>query len=1072
MRTVPWQVLGGPGTGKTSLLIDAVVARIEAGAAPESILLLTQSRHAAAVAREHVTRALLPSGRLGSPTPEAPAVAREPLVRTVHSYAFSVLRLFAARRGAPPPRLLTGAEQDAVVREMLRGEAEDGAHAWPARLRPALALGGFAAEVRDLMLRASERGVGPEGLVDLGYEQERPEWVAVGEFALRYEESMLLRAAVGSGSPEATAPALDAAELVGAAVDAFAQDADFLARERARIRHLLVDDAQHLDPQAALLVSVLAHGTDSAVLAGDPDQTVYGFRGADPAFLTEAGERGDEHRIVLREGMRTGPAIAGVCRQIAARLPGAGAQREWAPTEHRVGEDDSATVRVLPSRAEEAAVVADALRRAHVLGGVPWGEMAVVVRSVPAALAPLRRGLTAAGVPVVAPTSDIPLVRRHGAAGLVGVLRALADRTFSGDDALALLAGPIGGADPVALRRLRRGLRRGELATGGERDSAELLRALLTGTDDRVAGLVTDVERAPLDRARKIVGKARIAWEQGRGVEETVWAAWQSSGLERTWAAASERGGAAGAQADRDLDAVIALFDAAAAYVDRIPRGTLSGFLDYLAGQEISGTSRTARAEQDAVTILSAHAAAGREWEVVAVAGVQEGLWPTLRTRGSLLGTDVLVDLLDGNGAAAPGAGADAVDVVSRTAPLLADERRLFLVACSRARSRLLVTAVDSTEGDAELVRSRFVDELLGDEASDDHPDGVPAPQPTRVLALPALVAELRSVVCDPDADPARRGRAAEQLARLADAGVRGAHPDDWYGLAAPSDDTPLWRPDDGPVPMSPSTVELISTCPLRWMLERHGGTDGDTVSAVAGTLVHTLVQAVAGRLPVDQVERALEEAWDAVDLGSPWFSRRELSRTRAMLDTFTEWMRATRSELTEIGVEVEVDGILEVEAEDDGDPETSDADSDAPPPVRLRGRIDRLERDAEGRPVVVDVKTAKNPVSKADAAAHAQLAAYQVAVSEGAVVGEPASEPGGARLVFVAKANRTDGATQRLQQPLDAAELAQWKQRIHSAAASTRGPEFEARVNDGCRHCPIRSSCPAQDEGRQVSSE
>jgi RecB family exonuclease len=216
-------------------------------------------------------------------------------------------------------------------------------------------------------------------------------------------------------------------------------------------------------------------------------------------------------------------------------------------------------------------------------------------------------------------------------------------------------------------------------------------------------------------------------------------------------------------------------------------------------------------------------------------------------------------------------------------------------------------------------------------------------------------------------------------------------------------------------------------------------------------------VQALAGRIPPDQVERALERAWDSVDLGSQWYARRELERTRAMLDTFSAWLRGTRGELTEVGVEIAVDGILEPRTEDE-------------PRVRLRGRIDRLERDPDGRPVIIDVKTARHPVTKEAAQQHAQLAAYQVAAAAGAIDGQPAGEPGGARLVFVAKPHNKEGATQRVQPPLDAEALDRWRDVIHEAAAATRGPQFLARVNDGCRHCPVLSSCPAHDEGRQVT--
>jgi RecB family exonuclease len=355
------------------------------------------------------------------------------------------------------------------------------------------------------------------------------------------------------------------------------------------------------------------------------------------------------------------------------------------------------------------------------------------------------------------------------------------------------------------------------------------------------------------------------------------------------------------------------------------------------------------------------------------------------------------------------------------------------------------------------------VDDLLRGADDLDVDEVAPVTDDTpRVLALPALVAELRSVVCDPDvavADPERQQRAAHQLARLAEAGVRGAHPDQWYGTSAPSSDVGLWDPEDGPVPLSPSTIELIANCPLRWMLERHGGSDGDNTHAIAGTLVHTLVQALAGHIPPDQVDHALETAWDSVDLGSEWFSRRELERTRGMLDNFADWLRGTRSELTEIGVEVAVDGVLEPRTEGEAT-------------VRIRGRIDRLERDSDGRPVVIDVKTAKAAVTKEQAEQHAQLAAYQVAAARGLIDGVPASQPGGARLVFVAKPHKKEGSTQRIQSALDDDGVALWENVIHDAAAATRGPTFLARINDGCRHCPVLSSCPAHDEGRQVTSE
>ena len=276
--------------------------RLAAGEDPARTLVLVGSRRAASELRERLVR--LGAGDGGT--------SREALVRTVHSYAFGVLRLHAARHGDPPPRLLASAEQDALVRDLLGGEV-DGVvpgSGWPERIEPALAVPGFAAELRELLLRAAERGLGPDELAELGARHEVAEWAAAGRFFRCYEQVTLLRGAAGRGAPQATAPALDAAELVAAALDALAADPELLAAERERVRHLVVDDAQDLDPQQMELVGVLGRSAATVLLAGDPDQAVLTFRGADPAGMQAI----DAETVVLTVDHRGAPAVRGGLR--------------------------------------------------------------------------------------------------------------------------------------------------------------------------------------------------------------------------------------------------------------------------------------------------------------------------------------------------------------------------------------------------------------------------------------------------------------------------------------------------------------------------------------------------------------------------------------------------------------------------------------------------------------------------------------------------------------------------------------------------------------------------------------
>ncbi len=312
------RILGGPGTGKSSLLVDAAIAQVAAGVDPESVLLLTGSGRIGTRERSALTLAVLRA------TGVSRSAVREPLVRSVHSYAYAVLRRAAERAGDPPPRLVTSAEQDAIIRELLAGDLEDGATGWPPQLRPALSTAAFASELRNMLARCAERGVDPQELQRLGRFARRPEWTAAGRFAQQYEQVMLLRSAVGTAAPQATTPAMGAAELVGAALEAFAVDTELLTAERARIRVLLVDDAQQLDPQAARLVRALAAGSELALLAGDPNQAVFGFRGGEPAGLLD----GDTPAVTLTESHRCAPAVARAVSGVAQRLPGSSAGRQ------------------------------------------------------------------------------------------------------------------------------------------------------------------------------------------------------------------------------------------------------------------------------------------------------------------------------------------------------------------------------------------------------------------------------------------------------------------------------------------------------------------------------------------------------------------------------------------------------------------------------------------------------------------------------------------------------------------------------------------------------------------------
>src|SRR5687767_2657589 len=907
--------LAGPGTGKTTTIVEAVAARIDAGVDPEQILVLTFSRKAAVELRTRIT------GRVAR-------TIREPLARTFHSYAYGVLRRAALLRGELPPRLLTSAEQDAVVAQLLTGDAEgEGAVRWPDGLAPALGTAGFRRELRELLLRATERDVDPARLAAWGREPGLEHWVQAAAFQEQYE-AVTAFATIGRGD----ASGYDPAELVRQAIAELTDDAELLRQERERARWLFVDEYQDTDPAQVELLELLAGGGGDLVAVGDPDQAIYAFRGAEPRGIVEFPDRfrhtdgRPAGRVSLGVCRRSGEELLRISRKVAEGLPG--------PWEHRrlvAGEGfepGAAEVHVFASAAVEAAYLADVLRRAHLLDGVSWSEMAVVVRTA-VALGPLRRALSSAGVPVAVSADDLPLAAQPAVAPLLSALTALLPASGSGPEAHgaevgldepaaeALLASPLGGATVLDLRRMRRAVRI-ELAKRGI-DAAErgAPLAMALADDDLLESLPEHVSR-PARRVADVLAAGRLALAQDGTAEDVLWAMWQHSGLGAKWARSSAAGGPSGAVADRDLDAVVALFDAAAGFVDRLPSADVRAFVAHLSAQELPGDSGAARAVAgETVRLLTAHASKGLEWDLVCVAGVQEGVWPDLRERTTLLGTEELVERASGIDGTA----------VDRRSLALAEERRLFYVACTRARKHLVVSAVEGAldGADAGATASRFLDLVAPPPEG-----GRPLTELPRSLTLPSLVADLRRALTDPQTPAHRRSAAASVLRRLADEGVAGAAPTSWWGLAPLSDDAPL-VPEEDAVRVRPSAIETFQRCPLRWVLGAVGAEASPDTTRTVGTAVHDVAQMVADGLPAADAPAALAGELDQLDLGPGWSDQRQRQSAQDMLGRFLTWHAAEGREL--IAAEVEFDVTVGR--------------------AHIRGKVDRLERDGEGRLVV-----------------------------------------------------------------------------------------------------------------------
>ena len=118
-----------------------------------------------------------------------------------------------------------------------------------------------------------------------------------------------------------------------------------------------------------------------------------------------------------------------------------------------------------------------------------------------------------------------------------------------------------------------------------------------------------------------------------------------------------------------------------------------------------------------------------------------------------------------------------------------------------------------------------------------------------------------------------------------------------------------MWAGADHTVTMSPSTLQTLADCPLRWLTERHGGSRPRDLRSTLGSVLHALISGPAG--DEARLTAELERLWATIPFDSPWYAANELERHRAMLAAFVAWRSATRHELTEVGTEIDVEGVV-----------------------------------------------------------------------------------------------------------------------------------------------------------------
>lgn len=818
-------------------------------------------------------------------------------------------------------------------------------------------------------------------------------------------------------------------------------------------------------------------GSTQIVVLGNPDEAVETFRGGDPLMLASAARDFDAVALTLPQVHRGSRQIAALIELAVQQVQVAGCISQRRPNyQHLAQNSQSVCFKVAPDDTVQVGAVAAHMRSLHLEQGLAWGQMAVIVRqssSVELIRQELRRG----GVPLAPDTPALLLRSEPAAKALLDCARAALEQLLGvpvvqEEAARALLLSPLVGFSAIELRRLRRIL--------GESPDHLSTRVL---SDSE---LFDQLEAAPTLAAKAKVAQAineALAKERSEGLEALVWGAWQASGKAQYWrqlALDLEADSLLRQRADHDLDVVISLFKRLEVWSERNPSAPGQQFLDELEAQQVASDSVAALgARPQGVSVLTVAACAGRQWEFVAVLGIDDGVWPNLRLRDSLTQTGLLTDIVsqriaDTVNLSSLTASSDPQALAQARAQICSDEMRLLVAAMSRANSQLWLGAVNG----GEQGPSSFFNYLS-------RQSGVPVEpiQPGGAYTLRGLVATLRrQLMLDLKHNNGTEApQIAALLAALAQRGVPGADPRSWLGIAGASQFlTELPAQLEGQdrlgtqvathavvalkqlqaqranqarqrgARLSPSDVENIETCPLRWYLQRHGGSPASSSAQQIGALIHWLAQQGQEHgLSREQLLDLFYRERSSLQLPGGWYGRQENQRVEKMVENLALYLANSPANMQ---VEVECPVRAQVELEVDG----------APLKIKISGRADRLEHTSQGIDVI-DFKTGAS-VDSAGAQTNAQLATYRVALQ---ARGE--NVHGGA-LIMLGKENKkaqVDALTypgSRELAPSDYLETGQgWDTDLISAAArDSLGPSYQARTGEHCRHCAYQDFCPA----------
>ncbi|NQV08101.1 ATP-dependent helicase [bacterium] len=770
-----------------------------------------------------------------------------------------------------------------------------------------------------------------------------------------------------------------------------------------QFRYVLVDEYQDTTLAQARMLERLIAAHRNLTAAGDPYQSIYSFRGADLQNIAEFPARfcDDAGVPAQRIVLTTSFRVPRRILDAAVRVTAGGSLPGGAGPVIPAPGEGSVETYGFNQQSHEAEWIAGEVQRMHLSDAIPYRDMAVLVRSKRRFLPELSRALGRRNIPHDEP--DRRLVDHPAVRMVLECVRAATgDEPERSAAVRRVLLGPLTDLSLGGVREI-------------ERVKARTGRAWPEMLHDAIPGPLTELVCDP-------------TWASATPAAEGFWHVWSTLPQITSIAADPSR-----TDHRRAWSSFSQVLDRLA---ERNPDATLAEYLEWSEAEDFEATPLLEyRAQgEDRLTLTTLHQAKGMEFQVVFLADAIEGVFPDLRARESLLG----------------------VRHLSRTQPTgsaeyarfrLQEEMRLAYTAMVRASRRVVWTATARGAEDGTGLPSRFLPMVAGVGTMS---EAVVRPDERSDPVTPLEVeAHLRRTVRDPEQAAAHRLAALAVLA--SDDPRRGRPSRRFAGVLERG-------PDDGVVPrplhLSPSRAESYLTCPRRYVFEGHLGIGSDfSIYADFGTLVHDALEAAEktavarglAHASLDIAIASLDEVWDPAPFGGGvWAESWHRRAVDIITHLYENWPGSGPPAALEHWVDTELHG------------------------VRWRGRIDRIEQveGPEGPGLtVIDYKTTRTPVTKANAAVSLQLGFYTLAVAAdlelsgiGPVVGAE----------FWYPASQTKSVSTR---QLDLDRLPDVEALLESAAAGIAAENWPAVVNQHCDRCQVRRVCPEWPEGREAFS-